>query len=62
MSHHLTSQMAAERQRDFRAGGVQRQRSAAGRGGRGLRVARAIVSRKPAGWRPRARRAERLGC
>jgi len=63
MSHHLTTQLATERQRDLRAGGAKR--GAEGLQARALRPARTTYIRSAVAWRPRARsarRAERVSC
>jgi hypothetical protein len=65
-SHHLASQLAAERTRDLRAGGAAARAYASDRrGSRGRRLARVAAAAGAAGWRLRrthARRAERLSC
>ena len=66
MSHHLSSQLAAERQRELRAGGAPRARMDGTGSSRALRLARLAKSKSAAVWRARPtharRRAERLGC
>jgi hypothetical protein len=55
MNNHLTSQLAAERQRDLRATGPSRANATDAPAWRGPRLARSRVPRSAAAWRARFR-------